>query len=142
MVDIVSPEKRSRMMSGIKGKNTKPELIVRKELFRRGFRYKLHDKKLPGKPDLVFPKCKAVVFIHGCFWHRHDCYLFKWPKSNRDFWLEKLTANAERDKKHCEQLEGKGWRVKVVWECALKNRSETDIGNEVDKVADWLLHNK
>ena len=93
MVDVVTPEKRSAMMSGIKGKNTKPEFIVRKALFKRGFRYTLHNKNLPGKPDLVFARYKAVVFVNGCFWHGHNCHLFKWPKSNPEFWKEKITNN-------------------------------------------------
>ena len=141
MTDIVSPEQRSRMMSGIKGKNTKPELIVRKELFRRGFRYRLHCKNLPGKPDLVFPKYRAVIFVNGCFWHCHDCSLFKWPKSNSEFWKEKITGNINRDKKNCEQLVNQGWRVTTIWECALKGKSASDIAMEVDKLSNWLLNN-
>lgn len=90
MADVVTPEKRSKMMSGIQGKNTKPELTIRKGLHALGFRYRLHGKTLPGKPDLVFPKYKAVIFIHGCFWHAHHCHLFKWPSTRVDFWQEKI----------------------------------------------------
>ena len=139
MTDIVSPEKRSRMMSGIKGKNTKPEMIIRKGLYARGFRYRLHVKQLPGKPDLVLHKYKAVIFVNGCFWHKHDCRLFKWPKSNTDFWREKLTANEQRDKKYYRELSESGWRIMTVWECALKGRKETDREKVLDNLSDWLL---
>ena len=138
MVDVVRPEKRSEMMSGIKGKNTKPEIIVRKALFKRGFRYRLHYKGLPGKPDLVFPKYQAVIFVNGCFWHGHDCHLFKWPKSNPDFWKEKITGNQARDIKNKKLLSKQGWRVKTIWECTLKGKSPDDIKTEIDKLAEWL----
>ena len=140
MTDIVTPEQRHRMMSGIKGKDTKPELTVRKELFRRGFRYRLHDKKLPGKPDLVFPKYKAVIFVNGCFWHKHDCKFFKWPKSNQEFWKKKITRNIERDARNRDQLSIDGWRVKTIWECALKGKNSDGIGKEIDKLSIWLLN--
>jgi DNA mismatch endonuclease, patch repair protein len=138
MSDIVSQEKRSEMMSGIKGKNTKPEIIVRKELFKRGFRYRLHDKKLAGKPDLVLPKYKAAIFVNGCFWHGHDCKLFKWPKSNPEFWKEKITKNKERDVKNRKLLEEQGWRVTIIWECAVKGKLSDNIRKEVDTLSDWL----
>jgi len=138
MVDIVSPEHRSRMMSGIRGKNTKPELVVRKELFRRGFRYQLHRKDLPGKPDLVFPKYNAVIFVNGCFWHGHDCKLFKWPKSNPEFWREKINSNKERDARNTTQLRDGGWRVITVWECILKGKADTEIDTEINRLAAWL----
>ncbi len=138
MVDIVSPEHRSRMMSGIRGKSTKPELTVRKELFRRGFRYQLHRKDLPGKPDLVFPKYNAVILVNGCFWHGHDCKLFKWPKSNPEFWHEKITGNKERDMRNTTLLLDQGWRVETVWECRLKGKSTTGIDKEIDRLAAWL----
>jgi len=140
MTDIVSPETRSRMMSGIKGKNTTSELIVRKELFRRGFRYRLYGKKLPEKPDLVFPKYHAVIFVNGCFWHGHDCSLFKWPKSNPEFWKEKISGTKTRDSKNREQLKNQGWRVTTIWECALKGKSEQEIALEIDKLEEWLLN--
>lgn len=104
MADVVSRAKRSAMMAGIRGKNTRPELIVRSALFKRGFRYRLHYKGLPGSPDLVSPKYKAVLFVNGCFRHGHDCHLFKWPKSNAAFWKEKLTRNQQRDNASCESL--------------------------------------
>ena len=139
MVDVVSPAKRSEMMSGIKGKNTKPEIIVRGALFKRGFRYLLHYKGLPGKPDLVFPKYKTVVFVNGCFWHGHDCHLFKWPKSNPEFWKKKITGNQKRDRKNEKLLTDQGWRVNTIWECALKGKSSNDINSEIDKLAKCLV---
>jgi len=139
-MDIVSPEKRSRMMSGIKGKNTKPELTVRKELFRRGFRYRLHGKKLPGKPDLVLPKYKTVILVNGCFWHGHNCKLFKWPKSNQAFWKEKINGTIERDRRNLEQFANLNWRVLTVWECDLKNKNNNEINAVIDKLAESLLY--
>jgi len=139
MTDIVSPEKRSSMMSGIKGKNTKPEMIIRKGLFARGFRYRLHSKDLSGKPDLVLPKYKAIIFVHGCFWHQHDCKLFKWPKTNTDFWREKITANTKRDRKHYKELTESGWRIMIVWECAIKGRKDHDTGKVLDILSNWIL---
>ncbi len=124
MTDVVSPEKRSRMMSGIRGANTKPEIQVRQALYKRGFRYRLHKKDLPGKPDMVLGRYKTVIFVHGCFWHAHECKLFKWPKSNTDFWREKITGNKQRDKRNIERLLDEGWRVIVVWECALRGKKE------------------
>ena len=124
-MDIVSPEVRSGMMSGIRGKDTAPELKVRSFLHANGFRFRLHRKDLPGKPDIVLPKYKACVFVHGCFWHRHEgCALARLPKSKLDFWLAKLEGNRARDARKVEALKRTGWRVLVVWECELKN-SET-----------------
>lgn len=138
MVDVVTAEQRSRMMAGIRGKNTKPEIIVRTGLFKRGFRYRLNDKRLPGKPDLVFPKYGAVIFINGCFWHKHNCHLFKWPKTNSEFWKKKLTANAERDRKNVALLRESGWRVSTVWECALKGKSAEEVSKEIENLSIWL----
>jgi DNA mismatch endonuclease (patch repair protein) len=121
MTDVVDPATRSRMMSGIRGKNTKPELLVRKYLHGCGLRFRLHEKKLPGKPDLVFPKYKVVVFVHGCFWHQHSgCKYASSPKSNNDFWAKKLSENVVRDLRHIEALTELGWRVIVIWECELR----------------------
>src|SRR5262245_6595907 len=100
MADVVSPEVRSRMMSGIRGKNTKPEMVLRRGLHAEGFRFRLHGPALPGRPDLVFPKWSAVIFVHGCFWHRHNCRLFKWPSTKSRFWRAKLTGNVSRDEAH------------------------------------------
>lgn len=124
MVDVVDKATRSRMMSGIQGKNTKPELLVRKYLHSKGLRFRLHAKDLPGKPDLVFPKYKAVVFVHGCFWHRHPgCKYATKPQTRTEFWNHKLSENVRRDSYQVAALEGLGWRVFVVWECELQEDS-------------------
>lgn len=138
MADIVSPEKRSQMMSGIKGKDTKPELLVRKALHRQGFRYVLHDKRLPGKPDLVFPKYKAVIFVHGCFWHGHDCHLFKWPKSRPEFWREKITKNRVKDLKVIEDITKSGWKILTIWECSLKGKLRLPLDDVIRCSSEWL----
>jgi len=139
MTDIVDKKTRSRMMSGIRGKDTKPELLIRKPLFARGFRYRLHDKRLPGKPDLVFPKYKAVIFIHGCFWHGHDCHLFKWPKTRPEFWKKKINRNMEVDNNNYNKLKEKGWRVLTIWECSVKGKSKLPLNTVLDTTERWLL---
>ena len=126
-------------MSGIRGKDTKPEMLLRKGLHRLGFRFRLHDRNLPGKPDLVFPKYRAVIFAHGCFWHGHDCHLFKWPSSNVDFWKEKIGRNVAHDAKAMEALLSAGWRVATVWECALKGKTRIGEGEAVQKLSRWLI---
>lgn len=141
MADVVSRETRSRMMSGIRGTNTKPELQVRRLLFARGFRYRLHAKHLPGKPDIVLPRWRTVVFVHGCFWHRHDCHLFKLPGTRREFWEEKINGNVARDARHRDALLGDGWRVATVWECALKGRTRRLPDEVGDALACWLRTN-
>lgn len=120
MADVVDRATRSRMMSGIRGKNTKPEILVRKTLQAQGYRFRLHDKTLPGKPDIVLKKHKTVVFVHGCFWHGHDCKYFKWPKTRPEFWRKKILGNKQRDAKHQNELRDLGWNVKVIWECEVK----------------------
>ena len=121
-MDIHDKKTRSYNMSRIKGKNTKPEELVRKYLFSQGFRYRKNDKRLPGSPDIVLPKYKTVIFVNGCFWHGHEgCKNFVWPKSNEEFWKNKIETNIARDKKKTQVLEELGWRVIVVWECELKN---------------------
>ena len=125
-------------MSGIRGKNTKPELVVRKALHARGFRYRLHCK-LPGKPDLCLPKYGAVIFVHGCFWHGHDCHLFKWPSTRPEFWREKIARNRHVDAAAYEQLQEQEWRVATVWECALKGRTRLQLEEVVQRLEGWLL---
>ena len=127
------------MMSGIRGRDTKPELLLRKGLHAMGFRYKLHDKSLPGKPDLVFPRYRAVIFVNGCFWHGHDCHLFKWPKSRKDFWREKIKSNIDRDRLVISQLEEQGWRILRVWECAIKGRTRIGLDEVLEDSALWLI---
>lgn len=127
MVDSLSLEKRSWNMSRIKGKDTEPELIVRSLLHKAGYRFRLHRNDLPGKPDLTLPKYKTVIFVHGCFWHRHEgCKLSYVPKTRTDFWQKKFASNIRRDKKNIKELEILGWRVITVWECETKN-TETII---------------
>ena len=142
MADIVSPEVRSRMMSGIKGKDTKPELIIRKGLHKKGFRYRLHDKTLPGKPDIVFPKYKAVILTHGCFWHGHDCHLFKWPSSRKDFWKSKIYRNREKDIENHKELLKAGWRILTIWECSLKGKEKLDLEHILKMIIEWLPSNR
>lgn len=108
------------MMAGIKGKNTRPELFVRKALHAMGFRYRLNGKNLPGKPDIVFPKKRIVIFVNGCFWHMHECKYFKWPSTNPQFWCKKLESNVQRDTRVALELQSKGWTVLTIWECELK----------------------
>ena len=133
-MDVHSPEQRSYNMSRIKGKNTKPELLVRKWLWSRGYRYRLHRKDLPGKPDIVFPRQKKAVFVHGCFWHKHDCRYFKWPRTNREFWKKKINENVRRDQKNYQDLIADGWNYFIVWECELK----ADITGLWDRLAEFL----
>lgn len=120
MADNHSKEVRSMNMSHIRSTNSKPEEIVRKYLFLQGLRYRKNVKKLPGCPDIVLPKYHTVIFVNGCFWHRHDCSRFVWPSSNQDYWRPKILRNVERDKKNTEELKALGWNVITVWECELK----------------------
>ena len=127
MGDVHSKEVRSYNMSRIKGKNTKPEELVRKYLFAQGFRYRKNDSRLPGKPDIVLPKYRTIILVNGCFWHHHECLYFRWPESNADFWRQKINRNVERDQKNIRQLEQTGWHVIVVWECELKKEQERTL---------------
>lgn len=138
MADIVSPEKRSAMMAGIRGKDTKPEIAIRKALFALGWRYRIHDKRLPGKPDLVFPRRKAVIFVEGCFWHGHDCHLFRMPSSRQEFWQPKIEGNRQRDVRVRIELQNLGWRYLTVWECALKGRTRLPFPLLIDTIIEWL----
>lgn len=122
MADNHTKEVRSRNMSHIRSTNTKPEEKVRKYLFSKGFRYRKNVRKLPGCPDIVLPKYHTVIFVNGCFWHKHDCPQFVWPSSNEDYWIPKITRNVERDLKNHQILREQGWRVVVVWECELKEK--------------------
>ncbi|WP_227817761.1 very short patch repair endonuclease [Nitrogeniibacter aestuarii] len=127
MADVVDKATRSRMMSGIRGKDTKPELLVRQFLHSEGFRFRLHDKNLPGKPDLVLPKWRTVVLVHGCFWHMHNCKYFKLPSTRTEFWRAKLDSNRKRDELVRNQLQALGWRVVVVHECQLRDDPQTAL---------------
>lgn len=125
-------------MAAIKGSHTKPELTVRRALHAAGLRYRLHVKDLPGKPDLVFPKHCAAVFIHGCFWHQHSCHLFKWPATRKEFWEQKIGRNVANDLRATEKLRALGWRVAIVWECALKGKTRLDEGEAMQILASWI----
>lgn len=127
MTDVVNPATRSRMMAGIRSRDTKPEIIVRKALFAAGFRFRLHRKDLPGRPDVALPGRKVAVFVHGCFWHEHTgCRYAKTPATRREFWETKLAANVERDRRAREALLSAGWRVLIVWECATRSPAVRD----------------
>lgn len=138
MTDIVDQATRSRMMSGIRSRNTKPERLLRKALHSLGFRFRLHDTKVLGHPDLVFPKYHAVLFIHGCFWHGHDCSLFRYPETRKEFWKEKIRKNQERDAEVRKVLAGAGWRIGVVWECALKGKYRIGLEETMNGIVFWL----
>jgi DNA mismatch endonuclease, patch repair protein len=123
MTDIFSKKKRSQIMSKITGKNTKPELIIRKLLFSEGYRYRLHRKNLPGNPDIVFPGRKKVIFINGCFWHQHNCKRAALPETNKSFWQNKLEGNVKRDKKNLLELKKLGWSYLIIWQCKIKKEN-------------------
>lgn len=143
MADIVSPEKRSAMMSGIRGKDTKPEIIVRRLLHRLGYRFRLHRKDLPGRPDIVLPKRRTVIFVNGCYWHGHeDCHLYRPPKSRTEFWTNKIEGNQARDQRNYSALEDAGWKVVVIWECAISKKLRlSDMQLEIS-IATALSANK
>lgn len=137
MADTLTPKERSERMARVLGKGTKPEMNLRRLVHGMGFRYRLHSKALPGKPDMVFPGRKAVIFMHGCFWHRHPgCKLARMPKSRIDFWKEKLEANSQRDLQNQERLRNMGWRVLVIWECQLRDT------NEISRIVREFLSNQ
>lgn len=140
MADVVDAATRSRMMAGIRGKDTRPEMILRRGLHARGFRYRLHDRRLPGSPDLVFPGRRAVIFVHGCFWHGHGCHLFRWPATRREFWKAKIEGNRARDEAAHAALFADGCRVLTIWECALKGRERLPVEEVLDRASDWLAN--
>lgn len=139
MPDVLNPDQRHRNMAAIHSSSTKPELSLRLTLWRQGFRYLLNDKRLPGRPDIVLPKYRTVVFVHGCFWHGHkDCKFYTVPKTNTEFWVAKVARNQERDQEVWRKLEAKGWSVIIVWECQLKKAVLEDT---VNQVAEEIRHN-
>lgn len=139
MADIVSPEKRSSMMAGIRGGNTRPEIGIRSLLHKAGYRYVIGGKDLPGKPDIVLPKYKVAIFVHGCFWHGHEkCSLFRLPKSRVEFWDKKIGGNIIRDSKKKRELLREGWRVCTVWECALKGKSKLAANLLAARISGWI----
>ena len=138
MVDVLTTEQRRLNMSRVRGRDTKPEMIVRRGLHARGLRFRLHCKDLPGQPDLVFPKYRTAVFVHGCFWHAHDCPMFKWPQTREEFWREKISKNLERDKRTISRLKDQGWRVLTVWECALKGPGRCPLDDVLQRCEDFM----
>jgi DNA mismatch endonuclease, patch repair protein len=138
MTDVVNKTTRSRMMAGIKGKNTVPEQVLRQAMHKRGFRFRLHAKQLPGHPDLLFPKYKATVFVHGCFWHRHrSCRYATTPATRTEFWQTKFASNVARDRASVRALINSGWRVAIIWECSL--RGNVGIQETANMLSDWLV---
>lgn len=137
MADVLTPKQRSYNMSRIRSKDTKPEELVRKYLFSKGFRYRKNDARFPGKPDIVLPKYKTVIFVNGCFWHMHEgCKYFVWPKNNKEFWRNKIMSNAKRDKRNYQLIQQQGWRVLVVWECELRSKEKE---NTLRRLEDYLI---
>lgn len=137
-MDVHSQEVRSYNMSRIRGKDTKPEIAVRKYLFSQGFRYRKNVKKMPGAPDIVLPKYKTCIFVNGCFWHKHNgCRYFVWPKSNTEFWREKIEKNVARDQKNYALLKSEGWNIIVVWECEIKH----DFENKMIELTESIKNN-
>lgn len=126
------------MMSGIRGRNTKIEVAIRKGLFALGYRYRTDVRNLPGRPDIVLPRWKTVVLVHGCFWHAHDCGLCRIPATRSDFWKQKLDGNAARDKRNETALKEAGWRVGIVWECALRGRGPAALNQAIKSLDDWI----
>jgi DNA mismatch endonuclease (patch repair protein) len=142
MSDVLTPEQRRLNMSNVRSKNSKPEMLLRRGLHARGLRYQLHQRELPGCPDLVFRRYKAVIFVHGCFWHGHKCHLFKLPDTRREFWQSKICGNVNRDSNAIDLLCRDGWRVVIVWECALRGTRRLDLKLVLKKVESFLKGNR
>ncbi len=137
-MDILSPERRSALMSRIRSKDTGIEVLVRKGLHRLGFRYRLGGAGLPGRPDVVLPKYNTVIFIHGCFWHGHNCKLFRMPKTRTEFWRAKIKANLARDASNIKAAAALGWKPLVIWECQLRRQKAQDVARSLDKLANLI----
>ncbi|PLR50747.1 very short patch repair endonuclease [Chimaeribacter arupi] len=140
MADVHSKEIRRKNMSAIRAKDTAPELWLRYRLHALGFRYRLHVKDMPGIPDILMPKYKCVIFVHGCFWHRHQCHLFHWPSTRPEWWREKLGKNYYRDLVVQDKLRESGWRVLTVWECAIKGKNKIDEMLLIKEVSEWIIN--
>lgn len=136
--DVLTPEQRHYVMARIKGRNTKPERIIRSALHAAGYRFRLSPEGIPGTPDLVLPRYRAVIFIHGCFWHGHTCHLFKWPQTNPEFWKQKIEGNRRRDRQAVNELMDAGWRVLFVWECAIRGVGRMPVPEVMNKISKWL----
>jgi DNA mismatch endonuclease (patch repair protein) len=139
MADVLTPEQRRLNMSRIRGRDTKPEMLIRRGLHARGLRYRLQDRHLPGRPDLVFPKHRAVILVHGCFWHGHDCPLFRLPATRSEFWAEKISSNRRRDQCAHEALRASDWRILTVWECSLKGPARWPLEALLDSCAGFIM---
>ncbi|MQA23240.1 MULTISPECIES: very short patch repair endonuclease [Rugamonas] len=139
MVDVLSVEQRRRNMSRIRSRDTKPELFIRRGLHALGLRYRLQDGKLPGRPDLVFSRFHAVIFVHGCFWHGHNCSMFKLPQTRQEFWKAKIASNRARDVRTTDALLEKGWRIVNVWECSLKGPGKLPDGEVLKRCFEFLM---
>ena len=142
VADILTPEQRRLVMSRIRSKDTKPEMLLRRGLHGRGLRYRLHGADIPGKPDMVFPKLRTVVFVHGCFWHGHGCSLFKWPKTRATFWKTKINRNMERDREVRVALKTAEWRAIVVWECALRGKYRRALPDVLSDAEAFIRHGR
>ena len=138
MADIVTPAVRSRMMSGIRSKDTRHEILIRKALHAAGLRYRLHRRDIPGTPDIALPKYRAVIFVHGCFWHGHDCHLFKQPSTRSEFWFAKIDRNRQRDAEVRQALQDAGWRRLTVWECACRGKGRFEFQDLIAEIVRWL----
>jgi DNA mismatch endonuclease (patch repair protein) len=138
VADVHDKQTRSRNMAAIRSRNSRPEMLIRRGLHRLGLRFRLHVRELPGTPDLVFPQHCAVVLVHGCFWHRHDCQYFKWPKTRPEFWQQKIGRNVQNDQTSLARLRERGWRVAIVWECALKGPARLDRHEVIATLAAWI----
>ena len=141
MADIVDKQTRSRMMSGIRNRNTQPEMLIRQGLHALGFRYRIHDRKLPGKPDLVLRKHGAVILVNGCFWHAHNCPLFKLPGTRREWWKQKFARTRQRDREVLRRLEECGFRVLRIWECSFRGPNSQTVEEVVSMAATWIDSN-
>ena len=139
-MDIVDTATRSRMMAGIKGQDTRPEMVVRRFLHANGYRFRLHRRDLPGSPDIVLPRFRTCIFVHGCFWHGHTCRYFKVPQTRPDFWLEKIGKNQARDRSQESALLDHGWRVLIIWECAVRLMNKEKSLVLIDLIAEWLIN--
>lgn len=138
MADVLTPEQRHNCMSSVRRENTSPELFLRSILHKAGLRYRLHDRRLRGSPDIVFPRFRAVLFVHGCYWHSHGCYKATLPRSRRKFWKEKFRQNRERDMRDVRSLCKENWRVMIVWQCALKGKESFSPDEIVNIIQRWL----
>ena len=142
MTDKVTSQQRSKMMSAIKGKNTKPEIVIRKILYSEGYRYRLHVNSVIGNPDIVIRKLKTAIFINGCFWHGHDCPLFTIPKTRSDFWKQKIESNIKRDSENMQKLQDSGWKVVIIWGCSMKGKIHLSLEDLSRMVLEALKSNE